>query len=106
MTLERAEAPSLEQPLEGFPDAPSLRAQALSRAIGVSVTVASWLDRLGHADSEKTRRFLNPRLAELTRQYFALSVWPVLMPSTLESRVSSPLRFCCVCLFQVNSRIE
>lgn len=64
--LERAEASSIDHPWEGFPEAPSLRAQALSRALGVSVTVASWLDRLGHVDAEKTRRFLNPRLAELT----------------------------------------
>jgi single-stranded-DNA-specific exonuclease len=50
----------------GFPEPPSLRAQALARALGISVTVASWLDRLGHADAEITRRFLSPRLAELT----------------------------------------
>ncbi len=64
--MERAEASSIEQTLEGFPDAPSLRAQALSRAVGMSITVASWLDRLGHVDAERTRRFLSPRLAELT----------------------------------------
>jgi single-stranded-DNA-specific exonuclease len=32
----------------------------------MSVTVASWLDRLGHVDPEATRKFLGPRLAELT----------------------------------------
>jgi single-stranded-DNA-specific exonuclease len=32
----------------------------------MSMTVASWLDQLGHSDAEATRRFLNPRLAELT----------------------------------------
>lgn len=32
----------------------------------MSVTVASWLDQLGHLDPEATRRFLSPRLAELT----------------------------------------
>jgi single-stranded-DNA-specific exonuclease len=57
----------LQQPsFEGFPAPASVRAQALSRALGISVTVASWLDRLGHAEAEATRRFLNPRLAELT----------------------------------------
>ena len=34
--------------------------------MGISVTVASWLDGLGHVEPEATRRFLNPRLAELT----------------------------------------
>lgn len=38
----------------------------MSRALGISVTVASWLDRQGHVEAEATRRFLNPRLAELT----------------------------------------
>jgi single-stranded-DNA-specific exonuclease len=65
--LESARQSDLEQAPNGFPPAPSLRAQALSRALGVTVTVASWLDRLGHAEPETTRRFLNPRLAELTR---------------------------------------
>jgi single-stranded-DNA-specific exonuclease len=62
----RAAATDLDPSFDGFPEPPSLRAQALSRALGVSVTVASWLDRRGHADAEATRRFLNPRLAELT----------------------------------------
>jgi len=64
--LESALASESELNRLGFPDHPSLRAEALSRALGVSVTVASWLDQLGHADAEVTRRFLNPRLAELT----------------------------------------
>jgi single-stranded-DNA-specific exonuclease len=68
--LESARATELELSLqpsfEGFPPPASLRAQALSRALGISVTLASWLDRLGHAEAEATRRFLNPRLAELT----------------------------------------
>lgn len=34
--------------------------------MGISITVAGWLDQLGHLDPEATRRFLNPRLAELT----------------------------------------
>jgi len=38
----------------------------LSRALGRSVTVSSWLDSIGHLDPETTRRFLSPRLAELT----------------------------------------
>ncbi len=66
--LESARLSELVQPVtpEGFPPPPSLRAQALSRALGISVTVASWLDRQGHVEAEATRRFLNPRLAELT----------------------------------------
>src|SRR5215213_366383 len=64
--LESARATQVEQVWDGFPAAPSLGAQALSRALGVSVTVASWLNRLGHVEAEATRRFLNPRLAELT----------------------------------------
>jgi single-stranded-DNA-specific exonuclease len=68
--LESARASELELSLqpsfEGFPPPASLRAQALSRALGISVTVASWLETRGHHEAEATRRFLNPRLAELT----------------------------------------
>jgi len=64
--LESARAIGLEQAFEGFPPPPSLRALALSRALGKSVTVSSWLDRIGHVEPELTRKFLNPRLAELT----------------------------------------
>jgi single-stranded-DNA-specific exonuclease len=64
--LESARVSEPEQQLDGFPVAGSLRAQALSRALGISVTVASWLEQRGHSDAEATRRFLNPRLAELT----------------------------------------
>ncbi len=64
--LESARASELEQLPEGFPAAASLRAQALSRALGCSVTLASWLVQRGHVEAEKTRSFLNPRLAELT----------------------------------------
>jgi single-stranded-DNA-specific exonuclease len=66
LTLESARATDSEQTFEGFPEPASLRALALSRALGKSVTVCSWLDRIGHLDPEATRRFLNPRLAELT----------------------------------------
>jgi single-stranded-DNA-specific exonuclease len=64
--LESARLSELEETPDGFPAPASLRAQALSRALGCSVTVAGWLDRLGHADAEATRHFLNPRLAALT----------------------------------------
>jgi single-stranded-DNA-specific exonuclease len=64
--LESALVSEPAQQLDGFPVAGSLRAQALSRALGISVTVASWLEQRGHWDAEATRRFLNPRLAELT----------------------------------------
>ena len=66
LALETARVTEVYQNIAGFPELPSLRAQALSRALGVSVTVASWLDRRGHVEPEATRRFLNPRLAELT----------------------------------------
>jgi single-stranded-DNA-specific exonuclease len=64
--LESARVSELEPRLDGFPVAGSLHAQALSRALGISVTVAGWLAQRGHSDAEATRRFLNPRLAELT----------------------------------------
>ncbi|RYZ01749.1 MAG: single-stranded-DNA-specific exonuclease RecJ [Myxococcales bacterium] len=64
--LESARSSEVEEAPSDFPAPPTLRAQALSRALGVSVTVASWLDQLGHLDPEATRRFLSPRLAELT----------------------------------------
>jgi single-stranded-DNA-specific exonuclease len=64
--LESAALSELEPVFEDFPPPASLRAQALSRALGLSVTVAGWLDRQGHTDPEATRRFLSPRLAELT----------------------------------------
>ena len=64
--LETARQSELEETPDGFPAPASLRAQALSRALGVSVTVAGWLERQGHLDPEATRRFLSPRLAELT----------------------------------------
>jgi single-stranded-DNA-specific exonuclease len=45
---------------------PSL-AELLSRRLGLSQTVAAWLARAGHPDVSTTERFLNPRLADLTR---------------------------------------
>ena len=45
----------------------------------------------------ETRR-IPSRNAEAARQYPAASVWPVLMPSTVGSRSSNPLRFCWVML--------
>lgn len=64
--LESARASELEPTLDGFPPPATLRAQGLSRALGSSVTLAAWLDERGHFEAEATRRFLNPRLAELT----------------------------------------
>jgi single-stranded-DNA-specific exonuclease len=64
--LESARLSEVEQTPDGFPAPASLRAQALSRALGISVTVAGWLEHRGHFEPETTRRFLNPRLAELT----------------------------------------
>ncbi len=42
-------------------------AESLCRQLGLSRTVAAWIARLGHADTGVTERFLNPRLADLTR---------------------------------------
>ena len=64
--LDSARALSPEHTFEGFPPPASLRAISLSRALGTSVTLASWLDQRGHVEPELTRKFLNPRLAELT----------------------------------------
>lgn len=38
-----------------------------SQCLGLSYTVASWLLRAGHADEELARRFLEPKLSELTQ---------------------------------------
>lgn len=64
--MENARLGDDEQMPAGLPAPASLRAQALARALGVSVTLANWLDGRGHTDVEQTRRFLSPRLAELT----------------------------------------
>jgi single-stranded-DNA-specific exonuclease len=45
---------------------PSARARELALGLGVSVTLGELLERRGHEDIEATRRFLNPRLSELT----------------------------------------
>lgn len=45
---------------------PASDALELARALTISPTLATWLARRGHRDVEATRRFLSPRLAELT----------------------------------------
>ncbi|MEO7036507.1 MAG: single-stranded-DNA-specific exonuclease RecJ [Polyangiaceae bacterium] len=45
---------------------PSAQARQLALGLGVSVTLAEVLERRGHSEVEATRRFLNPRLSELT----------------------------------------
>ena len=65
LTTSHAE---LSEP-EGFRaerEPPSARARELSLGLGVSLTLAELLERRGHQDVEATRRFLNPRLSELT----------------------------------------
>jgi single-stranded-DNA-specific exonuclease len=42
-------------------------AELFSRRLGLSQTIAAWLARTGHEDVPATERFLNPRLADLTR---------------------------------------
>src|SRR5690606_11334493 len=46
---------------------PSSLEELLCRRLGLSQTVATWLARAGHADVSATERFLNPRLADLSR---------------------------------------
>jgi len=46
--------------------APSARARELALGLGVSTTLATLLERRGFNDLEVARRFLNPRLSELT----------------------------------------
>ena len=41
--------------------------ELFSRRLRLSRTVAAWLARAGHVDVSATERFLNPRLADLTR---------------------------------------
>lgn len=42
-------------------------ARSLARALGITTTAAGVLSRRGHVDPDAARRFLEPRLAELTR---------------------------------------
>jgi single-stranded-DNA-specific exonuclease len=42
-------------------------AELFSRRLGLSQTIAAWLARSGHSDVSAAERFLNPRLADLTR---------------------------------------
>jgi len=46
--------------------APSARARELALGLGVSATLAELLSQRGHQDLEATRRFLNPKLSQLT----------------------------------------
>jgi single-stranded-DNA-specific exonuclease len=60
----RAELPAAEPaPRRSYPSA---RARELALGLGVSITLGELLERRGHAEVEATRRFLNPRLSELT----------------------------------------
>jgi single-stranded-DNA-specific exonuclease len=47
-------------------DQPDADVLALARALSVSPTLAGWLVARGFRDAEPTKRFLSPRLAELT----------------------------------------
>jgi single-stranded-DNA-specific exonuclease len=53
-------------PPPAFPSLPGPGARALGLALGVTPTLAGFLERSGHSDVEATRRFLNPRLSELS----------------------------------------
>ncbi|MEI9953285.1 MAG: single-stranded-DNA-specific exonuclease RecJ [Pseudomonadota bacterium] len=65
LSTSRAELSESSSP-RGERAAPSARARELSLGLGVSVTLGELLERRGHQDVESTRRFLNPRLSELT----------------------------------------
>lgn len=49
-----------------LPAEPGAEARELSRALGISLTLADWLHRRGHRDPALTKRFLDPKLSELT----------------------------------------
>ncbi|HEY3236883.1 MAG TPA: DHH family phosphoesterase, partial [Polyangiaceae bacterium] len=49
------------------PETVTTQAAALSTELGISLTVATWLYQIGHRDPVATRRFLDPKLADLTR---------------------------------------
>lgn len=49
------------------PSPSSASAQRLASLLGVTRTLGEWLDRRGHSDAEAVKRFLYPRLSELTR---------------------------------------
>jgi len=53
------------QALAGAPPTPP-SALELSRALSISLTLATWLEARGFRDLDVTRRFLSPRLAELS----------------------------------------
>ncbi len=60
---------AIAEPLEPEPfrrSSPSARARELALGLGVSLTLGELLERRGHGEVEATRRFLNPRLSELT----------------------------------------
>jgi single-stranded-DNA-specific exonuclease len=59
---------SSELPLHGSGAflSPGDDARSLGRALSLTTTVAEWLLRRGHDDSEATRRFLEPRLVHLS----------------------------------------
>jgi single-stranded-DNA-specific exonuclease len=49
-----------------LPDPASPQAQSLARALGLTTTIGDVLHRRGHGDDERTRRFLEPKLAHLS----------------------------------------
>lgn len=49
-----------------LPPVPGAEARRLGLSLGLSTTVAEWLLRRGHDGGEATRRFLSPKLSDLT----------------------------------------
>lgn len=61
--------PSLASPLPNgaaLPAPPGPEARHLGERLSLTTTVAEWLRRRGHDDSDQTRRFLDPKLAHLS----------------------------------------
>lgn len=49
-----------------IPNSASSEARSLARALGVTITLGDVLHRRGYSDEAKTRRFLDPRLSDLS----------------------------------------
>lgn len=67
IALPASSPPTVAPEAARFPERAGERARRLAEGLAVTETLGAWLDRRGFSDIEETRRFLNPRLSELTR---------------------------------------